>query len=116
MLYILLKTLLTALIVVTVSELAKRYTTFAALLAALPFTSILAMIWLYVDTRNSKHVADLSIGIFWLVLPTLCFFLVLPWFLRHQFNFWLSMLVSCIIMIALYLAYAAFGRKLGLPI
>ena len=116
MIYILIKTILTALIVVGVSEIAKRYTTFAALLAALPLTSILAMIWLYIDTKDSGRIADLSIGIFWLVLPTLCFFLVLPWLLRHQINFWASMLISCVVMILFYSLYAALGKKLGLPL
>jgi hypothetical protein len=116
MLYISIKVILTALIVVGVSEIAKRYTTFAALLAALPLTSILAMIWLYIDTKDNERIAELSVGIFWLVLPTLCFFLTLPWLLKHQINFWVSMLISCIIMILFYFAYAALGRKLGLPL
>jgi len=116
MIYILIKTILTALIVVGVSEIAKRYTTLAALLAALPLTSILAMIWLYIDTKDSIRIADLSIGIFWLVLPTLCFFLVLPWLLRHQINFWASMIISCVVMILFYSLYAALGKKLGLPL
>jgi len=116
MIYILIKTILTALIVVGVSEIAKRYTTLAALLAALPLTSILAMIWLYIDTKDSIRIADLSIGIFWLVLPTLCFFLVLPWLLRHQIYFWASMIISCVVMILFYSLYAALGKKLGLPL
>ena len=116
MLYLVIKTVLTAVIIVGISEIGKRYTTFAALLAALPLTSLLAMIWLYVDTGDSERIADLSIGIFWLVLPTLLFFLVLPWLLRHHFNFWVSMGVSSVVMILFYLGYATIGRKLGLPL
>ncbi len=44
--YYALKVLLTALVVVAVSELAKRYSALAALLAALPLTSLLAFVWL----------------------------------------------------------------------
>ena len=116
MLYLIIKTVLTAVIIVGISEIGKRYTPFAALLAALPLTSILAMIWLYVDTGDSGRIAELSIGIFWLVLPTLLFFLVLPWLLRHHFNFWVSMGVSSVVMILFYLGYATIGRKLGLPL
>ncbi|MEQ9619716.1 MAG: DUF3147 family protein [Deltaproteobacteria bacterium] len=116
MLYIAVKTILTALVIVGISELGKRHTTFAALLAALPLTSLLAMIWLYVDTGDSGSIADLSIAIFWLVLPTLLFFLILPWLLRNGYNFWLSMTVSALVMIAFYAAYAAIGRKIGLPL
>ena len=116
MLYLIIKTVLTAVIIVGISEIGKRYTPFAALLAALPLTSLLAMIWLYVDTGDSGRIAELSIGIFWLVLPTLLFFLVLPWLLRHHFNFWVSMGVSSVVMILFYLGYATIGRKLGLPL
>lgn len=116
MAYLIIKTLLTALIIVGISEIGKRYTTFAALLAALPLTSLLAMIWLYIDTKDAGRIADLSISIFWLVLPTLIFFLILPWLLRQQYNFWFSLVISSAIMIGLYLGYATIGRKLGLPL
>jgi hypothetical protein len=116
MLYVIIKTVLTAAVIVGVSELGKRHTAFAAMLAALPLTSLLAMIWLYADTKDAGRIAALSIGIFWLVLPTLLFFLTLPWMLRNNFNFWLSIAVSSGVMIVFYLAYAALGRKLGLPL
>ena len=116
MLYLIIKTLLTAVIIVAISEIGKRHTTFAALLAALPLTSLLAMIWLYADTRDTDRIADLSISIFWLVLPTLLFFIILPWLLRQQFNFWLSLGISSFVMIVFYLGYATVGKKLGLPL
>ena len=116
MAYIIVKTLLTAVIIVGISEIAKRYTTFAALLAALPLTSLLAMIWIYIDTKDAGRIADLSISIFWLVLPTLLFFLVLPWLLKQQYNFWLSLVISSVVMIVFYLGYATIGKKLGLPL
>jgi uncharacterized membrane protein len=116
MLYIIIKTVLTAAVIVGVSEIGKRHTGFAAMLAALPLTSLLAMVWLYTDTKDAGRIADLSVSIFWLVLPTLLFFLILPWMLRHNFNFWVSMAASSGVMIVFYLAYAALGRKLGLPL
>ncbi len=116
MAYIIVKTLLTVAIIVAISEIGKRYTTFAALLAALPLTSLLAMIWLYVDTKDAGRIADLSIAIFWLVLPTLLFFLVLPWLLKQQYNFWLSLVISSVVMVVFYLGYATVGKKLGLPL
>ena len=111
MLYIIIKTALTALVIVGISEIGKRYTMFAALLAALPLTSLLAMIWLYIDTKDPMPIADLSIAIFWLVLPTLLFFLILPWLLRHNYNFWVSMAVSSAVMIIFYLGYATIQQK-----
>ena len=116
MLYIIFKTVLTAVIVVGVSELAKRYSTFAAILASLPLISILAMIWLYVDTKDVSKIIDLSHGIFWLVLPTLLFFVLLPILLKTQLGFWLSMFFSCLAMVIFYFLFVIVGRKIGLPI
>lgn len=116
MLYTIVKTVLTAGIIVGASELGKRYTTFGVLLLALPVTSLLAMIWLYVDTKDAARVAELSTGIFWLVLPTLLFFIVLPWLIKQGVGFWASMGASAAIMVIFYLGYAAIGKKLGLPL
>lgn len=62
-----LKLSLTAVVVVAISEIAKRSSLWAAVLASLPLTSLLAFVWLYIDTRSVERVASLSSGIFWLV-------------------------------------------------
>lgn len=111
-----LKVLITAVIVAAASELAKRNTTAAAMLIALPLTSILAMIWLYVDTRSIADVDKLSISIFWLVLPTLAFFGIFSYLARHLGQFWPSLGISCALMVAIYLGFAALARRMGLPI
>jgi hypothetical protein len=87
MLYLVIKTLLSALIITAIAELGKRYTTAAALLASLPLLSLLAMIWLYADTRDSERIAKLSLDIFWLVLPSLALFALLPVLLRRGMHF-----------------------------
>ena len=99
MIYITLKFLITAGVVVGVSEIAKRSGYFAAMLAALPLTSILAMIWIYVDTKDQQKIIDLSYGIFWLVLPTLLFFIVLPALIKNHMGFWPSMIISMAVML-----------------
>ncbi len=50
MLYLVVKALLSDVITVTVSEVAKRSPALGALIASLPLVSILAMIWLWRDT------------------------------------------------------------------
>lgn len=85
------KVVLTALIVVAVSEAAKRSSIAGAVLASLPLTSLLAFVWLYSDTGDVQKIAALSQGIFWLVLASLPFFLILPALLRAGWSFWPSM-------------------------
>ena len=116
MFYIALKFIITAGVVVGVSEIAKRSSYFAAMLAALPLTSILAMVWIYVDTKDSEKIVELSYGIFWLVLPTLLFFILLPALLKNHIGFWPSMIISLAVMVVFYLLFAFFGKRLGLPL
>ena len=68
------KIILTSILIVTISEVAKRWTFFGSLLAALPLTSILVMIWIYIDTSNIDKVVELSQSIFWMTIPSLSFF------------------------------------------
>lgn len=98
------KVLLTAILVVAVTELAKRTSFWAAVLASLPLTSLLAFVWLYLDTRSSEAVAALSGSIFWLVLPSLPLFLVLPALLRAGVPFWLALGIACLVTVAAYFA------------
>ncbi|OIO58305.1 MAG: hypothetical protein COX57_04910 [Alphaproteobacteria bacterium CG_4_10_14_0_2_um_filter_63_37] len=94
MLYYLAKVLLSALVIVAVSEIAKRSTPFAALVAALPLTSLLAFVWLHIEGTPAARIGELSTQIFWLVLPSLALFLLLPLLLKQGLNFWLALGVS----------------------
>ena len=78
MIYYIVKVAISALLIVAMAEISKRSSFIAAVLASVPLVSVLAMIWLYVDTRDSDRVAALSSGIFWLVLPSLALFIALP--------------------------------------
>src|SRR5258705_2637028 len=56
-LYLLIKAALSGAIVAAVSEIARRYPGWGGLVASLPLTSLLAMIWLWRDTRDPERVA-----------------------------------------------------------
>jgi hypothetical protein len=91
MIYLVAKFATTALIVVIVSELAKRSTLAGAIVASIPTVSVLAMIWIYVETRDTGRLAAFSIDVVWLVLPSLMLFAVLPLMLRMGVGFWWSL-------------------------
>ncbi|GAA4864914.1 hypothetical protein [Luteimonas vadosa] len=86
----LLKVLVTVVLVVVASLLAKRTGWLGALVASLPLTSLLVLGWLYFDTREPRAVADLAMAIFWFVLGSLPFFLVLAFALRHEVQAWVA--------------------------
>ena len=113
MLYLITKALISGVIIVAASEAAKRSPTYGALLVSLPLISILAMIWLWRDTGDKERIAALSEGTFWLVLPTLPMFLVLPALLRNGLSFWAALTASCALTIALYLVAVWLLPKLG---
>jgi hypothetical protein len=116
MLYDAIKVVITALLVVAISEIAKRSSLMGAILASIPLISVLAMVWLYVDTRDVEKVADLASGVFWLVLPSLVLFIALPLLLRQGMNFALSMSVSIGLTVAAYFLMLLILSKLGIKI
>jgi hypothetical protein len=113
MAYYLLKTVISALIIVTIAEIAKRSTVAGALLASLPLTSLLAFIWLYWDTHDTARISALSLEIFWLVIPSLALFLALPLFIRIGWGFWYSLLAAIAITAGTYGILFWLLRRLG---
>lgn len=107
----LLKTLVSALLIAGASELARRSTLAGALLASLPLTSLLAILWLWRDTRDSARIAAFSLDILWLVIPSLALFVVLPLLLRAGIAFGWSLAGA---IAATLLAYAAALRAAAL--
>ena len=69
---------------------------------SIPLISVLAMIWLYIDTKDVARVTALASGIFWLVLPSLALFIALPLLLKQGFNFYLGMGASILLTIGCY--------------
>jgi hypothetical protein len=116
MFYYILKFFVSALVIVLISEIAKRSTGFAALIASLPLTSLLAIIWLHLDGSDSTQIAGLSGQIFWLVLPSLVFFLVLPLLLKHGLGFWLSLGLSATTTLTCYFVLLPLLRRFGVQL
>ncbi len=114
--YFLLKVLVSALVIAGVSELARRSLPLAAILASLPLTSLLALLWLYHDTGDGRLAGALSTQIFWATLPSLLFFLVFPWLLKLGVRFPLALALAVGSMAAGYTLYAALLKRLGIPL
>jgi len=114
MVYYAVRVLISASLVVLVSELAKRSTLAGAVLASIPLVSVLAMIWLYVDTRDAAQVAALSRSVFWLVLPSLALFVVLPVLLQRGIGFYASLAASIGATIVAYFGMIVTARLFGL--
>lgn len=116
MLYYALKIGLAAIILVAITELAKRSSGLAALIASLPLTSLLAFVWLRVEGTQPDRIAELSGQVFWLVLPSLVLFLLLPLLIRQGLDFWLSLALSIAATALCYLSMLPLLRRFGVQL
>lgn len=116
MLYLALKTVITALIVVAVSEVAKRSPLLAGLIASLPLTSLLAIVWLFMDTGSIENVTNLSRSILLMILPSLVFFVALPLGLNAGFGFPAALTAAIAVTGGTYWAYTAVLRIWGISL
>jgi len=116
LLYLLIKAALSGVIIAIASEVARRWPGWGALIVSLPLVSVLAMIWLWRDTRDPVRLAAHAEATFWFVLPSLPMFLLIPLLLRQGFPFWLALAAGCALTVALYLMMVAAGPRLGLKL
>ncbi|HEX7775412.1 MAG TPA: DUF3147 family protein [Parvibaculum sp.] len=113
MIYPILKAFLSGIIIMAVSEIARRSPALGALVVSLPLVSVLAILWLWHDTGDSERIAAHAEATFWYVLPTLPMFLVLPAMLRHGAGFWTALAASCVLTFVLYLATVWIAARFG---
>ena len=58
MAYVLLKAVISGIIIAVVSEVSKRSPGFGALIVSIPLVSVMAMVWLWRDTRDTVRLAS----------------------------------------------------------
>lgn len=111
--YLLLKYLITAALVVAVSEFARLNDKLGGLIAALPIVTILTLIWLNYENQSNIKIARHAYYTFWYVIPTLPFFLIFP-YLLSKFGFFLSMLVSISFTVVIFYLYIHVLKVFGI--
>jgi hypothetical protein len=116
MIYYIIKVLLSSVTIVAISEISKRSTTMGSILASIPLLSLLAFVWMYLDTKDTTKIAELSQGIFWLVIPSLIFFILFPILLKKNVDFWISLGISLTIMVIGYFVMMFILKKAGINI
>ncbi len=116
MLYLVIKTIVSAILIVIISEIAKRSPTLGALIASLPLISVLGMVWLWRDTQDSARLADHAQATFWYVLPSLPMFLLIPLLLRSGAPFWLALGTGVVLTAVLYIAMTAILARFGISL
>lgn len=113
--WIITKYLITAAVVVLISEVAKRSDKLGSLVAALPMVTILALIWLYVENQSTEKIANHAWYTFWYVIPTLPMFLTFPWLLP-RIGFWPTLSTSIAITCVCFSLFILLVRRWGIEL
>jgi len=114
--YYIIKLIITTLLIVLISEIAKRSSLLGAILAAIPLVSILAMTWMYIDTNSSTKAVEFSNSIIWLIAPSMTLFLAFPILIKKGLGFYLSMGISIFLTVLAYYSVIFFLNKFGIEL
>tara|TARA_A200000159_G_scaffold1250_1_gene1412 strand:- start:335 stop:658 length:324 start_codon:yes stop_codon:yes gene_type:complete len=96
-----LKAIISGIIVASVSMMANRSVTIAALLMGIPFTAFLAMIFMWFGGVDNATFSKFSIQTIYFVLTSLSFFVIFG-LLVQTYGFWFSASIGAIVTIILY--------------
>jgi len=77
---------------------------------------VMAMLWLYGETREPEKVASLAMSTFWFFLPSMPMFLIIPWLLRSGWSFAATMGIAIVVTLALYAGMNWLAPRLGIPL
>lgn len=113
--YLIVKYLITAGVVVLVSELAKRSDKIGGLVAALPLVTVLTLIWLYVEQQPASKIANHAWYTFWYVIPTLPMFLAFP-VLLPRIGFWPTLFACIVITMVCFGVFGLAVRRFGIEL
>ena len=110
------KALVSGVLIALASEVARRNPGWGGLLASLPLTTLIALVWLWRDTHDPARAADFVAGTALYVIAALPSFAVLAVLLRRGAGFAPALAICCVVAIAGYLALLLIGRRIGLPV
>lgn len=116
MMYLWVKAAISGVLIAVISETARRWPGFGALIASLPLISVIGMLWLWRDRPDPENMAAHVEATFWYVLPSLPMFLAIPALLRRGTPFGVSLGCGCVLTITLYLALAWIAPRLGVKL
>jgi hypothetical protein len=111
--WLIVKYLVTAGVVVLVSEAAKRSERLGGLVAALPLVTLLTLVWLQIERQPQARIAAHAWYTFWYVIPTLPMFLAFPWMLP-RLGFWISLLASILFTLLCFWTFSLLSARFGI--
>ena len=102
------KTVLSVLIIVSVTELSKKDTNLGAIILALPIVSFTSYTILWFETKNTEMIADLAKNNFLYVLPVIPALPLFSWMLRQGFGFFITLFAASTLTALLFIIFSYF--------
>jgi uncharacterized membrane protein (GlpM family) len=115
MVWLITKYLLTAGMVVLISEVARRSDKLGGLIAALPMMTLLTLVWLYVENQPEEKISNHAYYTFWYVIPTLPMFLLFP-YLLPKLGFWVALGVCVVVTVICFGLFALLMKGFGITL
>lgn len=97
------KILITIAFIVAITEVANRSNIWAAVLASIPLTTVLSMIWMHQDGRDLLEISQFVKGIAFLLIPSFIALITFPILVKKGFEFYPSLAISITLTIVGYL-------------
>jgi len=89
------KLLISVCVIAFCAQIGRRLPTLAGLIAVMPLTGLIVLIWLYVDNPdNFKLMTDYTKGALWGIVPSVLFFLVAFLCFHRKLSLWIVLCAS----------------------
>ena len=115
MTWIITKYLITAGMVVFISEVAKRSDKMGGFVAALPLMTLLTLTWLFIENQSEEKIANHAYYTFWYVIPTLPMFLLFP-YLLPKVGFWITMCIGIAVTVVCFGFFSLVLKQFGIEL
>lgn len=115
MAFFLTKVFVSALVIAVVTEVAKQSDKWGGLIAALPTTTFLILLWMYFEGASDDKIARHVGFTMYFVLPTLPLFFALP-LIINRFGFWPSFAASVFLTALLVYVFNLVFERYGVNI
>jgi hypothetical protein len=102
MMDIIIKAGLPAVVIIAATAVAERSPAIASLIIALPLVSVLSLCAIYAETKDTQKIIDMSQSIFWLFIPSLLLFTLLPLLLKQGWSFVAAMMTASVSAVTAY--------------
>lgn len=92
-----LKIIFTLIVILFATEMGKRYPHLGGLIATMPITTLLVLLWLKHETGTNYYVlTKFTQGVIFGIIPSIFFFIVLYFCFKNALSFYISLAIALI--------------------